>query len=109
MSTYWAFLDELNQSSCIALKRLMVETITSFLSNPIVSLVGYVATLIGGLVAVWQFLEKSKMQKEVERLKLQIVNLQSDVVNNNNKVRQGAKSQYFQDNSGAVIIDNRGK
>jgi len=91
-----------------------MNVITTFLSNPIVALIGYVFSLIAAVIAIWQFLEKSKALAELGDLKIQITilnqentNLQS-IVNNNNKIHQGEKSQYFQKNSGPVNIDNRG-
>ncbi|WP_394754778.1 hypothetical protein [Crenothrix sp.] len=83
-----------------------MNIIVSFLSNPIVGLIGYVFSFIAALIAMNQFLEKSKAQKEVRDLKIEIKNFKSNTLNKN-KIKQGDKSQYFQENSGPVVIDNR--
>lgn len=84
-----------------------MDSIVLFLADPIVSLVGYIFSLAASLVAVAQFFEKTKAKNEVRILKVEIANLQA-TVSNKNRVTQGNKSQYFQDNSGPVNIDNRG-
>ncbi|TWU67802.1 hypothetical protein AYI74_13595 [Shewanella algae] len=84
-----------------------MEIIESALSNPVVGGIGYIISLLAGLIAIVQFLGKNKAKAEVKRLQLKITNMQT-TTNNQNKVEQGDKSQYFQDNSGPVSIDNRG-
>lgn len=84
-----------------------MNEITTFLSHPVVALVGYALSLLASIIAIMQYLGKSKALDELSKLKIQITNLQS-VSNGSNKVQQGERSQYFQENSGAVNIDNRG-
>jgi len=85
-----------------------MELITAFLDNTIVSLIGYIFSLIAAVIAVSQFIGKTSAQKRVRELTVEIENLQNISINNNNRVEQGEKSQYFQENSGSVNIDNRG-
>lgn len=96
-------LNKINQNRVFDVMQL----ITSFLSDPMVGLVGYLLSFFAAIIAIYQFLGKSKFQKEAEELRLEIINLQQNIVNKN-KVHQGDKSQYFQENSGSVNIDNRG-
>jgi len=102
-----------------------MESLTLFMGNPIVGLVGYVLSLVAALIAIFQFFKKKEAIRLVDDLNAQVfqvneeikiireenLNLQlklSNTVNNNNDVSQGDKSQFFQDNSGTVNIDNRG-
>lgn len=91
----------------------MMEFIKVFLADPIVSSVGYILTVVSGIIAIVQTCGKSKAEKEV----IQLRDVISSVTNENNKLKldietmsvtQGEKSQFFQSNSGAVNIDNRG-
>jgi hypothetical protein len=82
-----------------------MEEIRAFLSNPVVGLIGYVFSLIAACIAIWQFRGKASALQELETLKMEITNMSE--VNNRNNIKQGKKSQYFQDNSGSVHIDNR--
>lgn len=84
-----------------------MDLTSSFLSNPVVGLIGYLLSLIAAIIAISQYLAKSKAIEEVKNLQIEITNLQSNT-NNENKINQGEKSQYFQENSGPVNIDNRG-
>lgn len=84
-----------------------MDLITSFLSNPVVSLTGYVLSFVASITAISENIGKSKAREEVRNLQIQITNLQSNTKNENN-INQGKRSQYFQDNSGPVTIDNRG-
>lgn len=83
-----------------------MDFITSFLSNPIVGIIGYLLSLIAAIIAIVQYCGRSKAEEEVRDLRIEITSLQSNI-NNKNKVHQGDKSQYFQENSGPVTIDNR--
>ena len=80
--------------------------ITEFLANPIVGFVGYVLSLIAAIIAVSQFLSKKTAQKRVRELTIEVKNIKT--ISNENEITQGEKSQYFQENSGPVNIDNRG-
>lgn len=85
--------------------------IASILANPYVSMFGYVIGVISGSIAIVQAFNISKKNKEIKRLNVDIINMTNELnlqVSNKNKVNQGDKSQYFQDNSGPVNIDNRG-
>lgn len=84
-----------------------MDVIASILTNPIVSGVGYLLSFFSGIIAIYQYIGKNKAEKEVASLKLEITNFQGGTINKN-KIEQGEKSQYFQDNSGLVNIDNRG-
>ncbi|MNG01597.1 hypothetical protein D3C84_845850 [compost metagenome] len=84
-----------------------MDLITSFLSNPIVGLIGYLLSIIAAIIAISQYLGKSKAKDEARDLRIEITNLQSNTKNDNN-INQGEKSQYFQENHGPVNIDNRG-
>jgi carbohydrate-binding DOMON domain-containing protein len=83
-----------------------VELITGFLANPIVGLIGYVLSLIAAVIAVSQFSGKKTAQERVRELTIEVKNIKTTA--NENEVTQGVKSQYFQENSGPVNIDNRG-
>lgn len=86
-------------------KEAYMDTITSFLSNPLVSLIGYTLSLIASIVAIYQFFQKKKAVNKISELMVEIKNHQTK---NSNKISLGEKSQYFQDNSGPITIDNRG-
>lgn len=83
-----------------------MDFITSLLSNPIAGIIGYLLSLVASIIAIFQYIGKSKAVTEANNLKIEIKNLQENT-NNKNRVRQGDKSQYFQENFGPVTIDNR--
>jgi hypothetical protein len=83
-----------------------VDLITEFLANPMVGLVGYVLSLIAAIIAVSQFMGKKTAEERVRKLTIEVKNIKK--TSNENEVTQGEKSQYFQENSGPVNIDNRG-
>ncbi|TMO59425.1 hypothetical protein [Pseudoalteromonas aurantia] len=94
-----------------------MDELTTFLSNPIVGTIGYTLSLIAAIIAIYQALAKEKALKTIDKLNLQITTISQEnhdlrlsinKTENNNEVIQGEKSQYFQDNSGSVNIDNRG-
>ncbi|MEY8201267.1 MAG: hypothetical protein RPS47_18675 [Colwellia sp.] len=94
-----------------------MDEITAFLTNPIVGIIGYVLSLIAAIIAITQALAKQKALKVIEQLNIQVTNIREENTDlrlsfnkteNNNDITQGEKSQYFQDNSGSVNIDNRG-
>ncbi|MDY7539162.1 hypothetical protein RGU72_12955 [Undibacterium sp. 5I1] len=87
--------------------------ITAFLADPLVSLLGYILTVISGFIAIWQSIGKSRALTDLQKLKVQIDNSLQNSNNlsetvNQNHVQQGPKSQYFQENKGSINIDNRG-
>ena len=84
-----------------------MNLITAFLSNPIVGLAGYLLSFVAAVIAIIQYYGKSKAEKEIVNLRIEIKNLQKNT-NNKNNTYQGNKSQYFQENSGPINIDNRG-
>lgn len=84
-----------------------MDIIISFLSNPIVGIIGYFLSSVAAIIAIVQYIGKSKAKEEVRSLRIKITSLQANT-NNKNKVHQGNKSQYFQENVGPVNIDNRG-
>lgn len=84
-----------------------MDLIASLLSNPIIGLIGYFLSFIAAIIAISQYFGKSKAREEVKNLRLEITNLQSNT-NNENNINQAENSQYFQENSGQVNIDNRG-
>lgn len=84
-----------------------MNLITLFLSNPIVGIIGYLLSFVAAIIAIVQYLGRSKAEQEAKSLLIEITNLQANT-KNENTVRQGEKSQYFQENSGPVNIDNRG-
>ncbi|CNE87996.1 Uncharacterised protein [Yersinia enterocolitica] len=83
----------------------------NFLSNPFVSLIGYIVGFISGVIAIFQFLTSKELKREVRELTK--INNNLIIENNNlkltinNIVSQGEKSQYFQTNNGPVNIDVR--
>ena len=83
-----------------------MNVITEFLANPIVGLVGYALSLIAAIIAVSQFSGKKTAQEKVRELTIEVKNIK--MISNENEITQGKKSQYFQENSGSVNIDNRG-
>lgn len=84
-----------------------MNLISSFLSNPIVGIIGYLLSFLAAIIAIVQYLGRSKAEEKVKNLQIEVTNLQANT-RNENKVSQGEKSQYFQENSGPVNIDNRG-
>lgn len=82
-----------------------MSSIISFLSNPITALIGYILSVAAAIIAIIQFREKSKAEALIEILQIEIKSLHT---RNENQVHLGEKSQYFQDNSGSITIDNRG-
>lgn len=94
-----------------------MDELTTFLSNPIVGTIGYTLSLVAAIIAIYQAIAKQKALKTIENLNLQITTISQEnndlrlsinKTENNNEINQGEKSQYFQDNSGSVTIDNRG-
>jgi len=90
-----------------------MEYLKHFLENPIVVLIGYVLTVVSGLIAVVQTIGKSKAEEKANNLEVRLskaiqenISLKQEV--ERISVSQGNKSQYFQQNSGPVTIDNRG-
>ena len=83
-----------------------MDLIKEFLASPIVGVVGYVLSLIAAIIAVSQFLGKKTAQERVRELTIEVENIKT--TSNENEITQGEKSQYFQENSGPVNIDNRG-
>lgn len=84
-----------------------MDLISSFLTNPIVGIIGYLLSLVAAIIAIVQYLGRSKAEEEARSLRIEITNLQANI-KNDNTISQGEKSQYFQENSGPVNIDNRG-
>lgn len=85
--------------------------IASLLANEYVSALGYIVGLISGCIAIYQTIQVTKKEREIQQLNVTIDELNSQVTNittNRNNVKQGERSQYFQDNNGPVNIDNRG-
>lgn len=83
-----------------------MDLITSFLSNPIVGVVGYLLSFVAAIIAIVQYVGRSRAEEEVKSLQIKVNNLQVNT-KNENTVHQGEKSQYFQENSGPVNIDFR--
>lgn len=83
-----------------------MDLIKEFLANPIVGGVGYALSLIAAIIAVSQFLGKKEAKERVRELIIEVKNTKT--TSNENEITQGEKSQYFQENSGPVNIDNRG-
>ncbi|QOF91289.1 hypothetical protein [Pseudomonas lundensis] len=90
-----------------------MEFLKGLLADPVVSAVGYILTVVSGVIAIVQVSGKAKAEREIVELRSVI----SNVTNEKNKLKldiesmnvtQGEKSQFFQSNSGAVNIDNRG-
>lgn len=90
-----------------------MEFLKGLLADPVVSAVGYILTVVSGVIAIVQVSGKAKAKREIVKLRSEI----SNVTNEKNKLKldiesmnvtQGEKSQFFQSNSGAVNIDNRG-
>lgn len=86
-----------------------MNIIVSFLADPIVSFVGYLLSAVAAFIAISQAVGKQKAKKEVEQANLEItkLNVKMQKIINENKIIQGEKSQYFNENSGPVNIDNR--
>lgn len=82
-----------------------MNIITSFLSNPIIALTGYLLSLVASIIAITQYYGRSKAEAEAKELRIEIKSL---LTKNENQVQLGEKSQYFQENSGPITIDNRG-
>jgi hypothetical protein len=83
-----------------------MDLITSLLSNPIAGVIGYLLSLVASIIAIFQYIGKSRAVAEANNLRIEIKNIQENM-NNKNRIHQGDKSQYFQENSGPVTIDNR--
>jgi fumarate reductase subunit C len=82
-----------------------MDQIVVFLANPIVVFIGYVLSLIAAIIAVSQFLGKRNAEDRVRELTVEVEKIK--MTSNKNEITQGNKSQYFQENSGPVNIDNR--
>lgn len=89
-----------------------MSQIAQFLSNPIVGLVGYVLSAVAALIAIQQFFSARKVRRELVKLNFELNTLRLEnskiIIENRNRVEQGDRSQYFQENSGPIHIDNRG-
>lgn len=85
--------------------------IASILSNEYVSAFGYFVGVVSGVIAIYQTLQVNKKDNEINQLNITINELNSQITTittNQNTISQGERSQYFQENSGSVSIDNRG-
>lgn len=96
-------------------KKLKIEMefhmIASILSNEYVSAFGYFVGVVSGVIAIYQTLQVNKKDNEINQLNITINELNSQITTittNQNTISQGERSQYFQENSGSVSIDNRG-
>ncbi|WP_139744047.1 hypothetical protein [Aeromonas media] len=90
-----------------------MDLIKEFLANPAVGLVGYVLTVVSGLIAVSQTIGKNKAEDKANDLETKLSVLSQENISLKQEIKeisivQGEKSQYFQQNSGPVVIDNRG-
>ncbi|MEE4343512.1 hypothetical protein V2J66_18000 [Pseudomonas alliivorans] len=90
-----------------------MEYLKVFLADPVVGLIGYAIGVVSGLIALAQTLGKAKAKKQVNEVEAKLTSITQENVSlkqkiENMNVTQGDKSQYFQQNSGAVSIDNRG-
>lgn len=89
-----------------------MDFISSVLSNPMVMLVGYLLSVVASIIAVHQFVSAKKAKKELVNLSIALDTLRVENLKLKNeiqsKVKQGDRSQFFQQNSGSVNIDNRG-
>lgn len=85
--------------------------IVSLLANEYVSAFGYIVGVVSGCIAIYQTMQVTKKNNEIQQLNVTINDLNSQIINtvtNSNNINQGEHSQYFQDNNGPVNIDNRG-
>ncbi|MDA5562607.1 hypothetical protein PJK54_02855 [Cobetia sp. MMG027] len=82
----------------------IVDAIYGFIRLPLVNIGVTVLSVVSSIIAVCQYLSKKRVVKENITLKNEV----SEVVLKYNNLVQGDKSQFFQDNSGPVSIDNRG-
>lgn len=101
-----------------------MEELSAFLANPIVSAIGYILSVIAACIAIFEALAKrnalklasdlnvkiGSIKEENNSIKEENYNLKLSIreYENNNNVTQGDRSQYFNENSGPVTIDNRG-
>lgn len=81
----------------------IIDTLSAFLADPVVSSVGYIISFIAGIIAIVQYFGKSEAEEKVKALKIELIEIQKKI-KNENTVNQGEKSQYFQENSGPVSI-----
>lgn len=85
--------------------------IASLLANEYVSAFGYIVGVVSGGIAIYQTMQVTKKNNEIQQLNVTINDLNSQITNittNRNYINQGERSQYFQDNNGPVNIDIRG-
>lgn len=90
-----------------------MEHLKIFLANPVVGFFGYVLTIVSGVIALVQTFGKEKAKKEIKSVEIKLESITQENLSlkqqiENMSVTQGDKSQYFQQNSGPVTIDNRG-
>lgn len=92
-----------------------MEFLTEVLSNPIIAAIGYITSLIAACIAIKQATAKNVANEKIKVLEQNNITLSNEnnklkikIDQSNNTVKQGQKSQYFHDNSGAVSIDLRG-
>ena len=89
-----------------------MTNIIQFLADPIVSLIGYALTVISSLIAIQQYFDKKEalnlnltLQNKISTLELENSSIKQS--NNKNTVTQGDHSQFINDNTGPISIDNR--
>jgi len=90
-----------------------MEYLKIFLADPVVVFIGYALTIISGVIALIQTFGKAKAKEKTKVVERKLESIFQDNINlkqqiKNMNVTQGEKSQYFQQNSGPVNIDNRG-
>ncbi|MBB1489071.1 hypothetical protein [Oceanospirillum sediminis] len=92
------------------------QFIDAFLDNTFIKLLGYVISLIAGVIAIWQSIRVNKIKKELIFFKQDFnqinqdfkrIKIHFDERNVSNEVKLGERSQYIQDANGPISIDNR--
>lgn len=96
---------------------MTMDDLTVFLANPVIGTIGYVLSLIAAIIAITQVFAKRSAFKIIEALNVEVTAIKNENSSlklsikqsqTNNSITQGTKSQFFQDNTGPVKIDNRG-
>lgn len=88
------------------------QMVASILANEYVIAFGYLVGVVSGCIAIYQTIQVTKKNTEIQQLKITVNELNTKITNNittnRNNVSQGERSQFFQENNGPVNIDNRG-
>lgn len=96
---------------------LGADSVESFLGDPVVSLLGWLVSFLAGVIAIFEFVKKRNVKRELKskevaynKLEARFNNLQfeyNQLKVSYDRVSVSGKGTYARENSGVINIDNR--